>query len=121
MIITSLPNLKYKKVLWNLNKRTHQVWNNSKQTKIEEDIDLELERGLELFVQSFWNKLHSSFSYVFCVTPLFLILKECLKSSSLQSNDTKILRNEKNIGICSMIGMCLMMGDSTLAFFEALF
>jgi hypothetical protein len=50
LIIPSLL-LKYKEFLESPNLRTHQVLNHSKQTKYEEDIGLELERGLELFFQ----------------------------------------------------------------------
>jgi hypothetical protein len=45
LIIASLP--------LSLSWRTHQIFNHSKWTKIEEDKGLELERSLELFFQFF--------------------------------------------------------------------
>jgi hypothetical protein len=67
LILASLP-LKYKEVLQGLNWCTHQIWNQSKWTKNEEDTQLELERGVKLFNFLFWSKLSLVlfFCFLYC-------------------------------------------------------
>jgi hypothetical protein len=54
---------------------THNVLNHSKQTQNEEDMELDLESGLELFSKKIEANYDSSFSCVFCVDPCFLCSK----------------------------------------------
>ncbi len=55
VMIVSLP-LEYKSFLWFLCWHIHRVLNHPKQTKNEEEMKLELERGLKLFLQKNWSK-----------------------------------------------------------------
>jgi hypothetical protein len=48
----------------------HQVFNYSKQTKNDENMRLELLKGVKLFFQNFWSKLSSSSSCVLCIVLL---------------------------------------------------
>jgi len=56
--------------------RTHQVLNHSKCTKIEENMGLELNKGLKHIFQNFKANCPSSSSYVFCIAHLFFMFKQ---------------------------------------------
>jgi hypothetical protein len=59
--------------------RHYHIFNHPKQSKREDDMRLKLEKGLELFFQKKSEaNYHSSFSCVFCTSPLLLTLKEHL-------------------------------------------
>jgi hypothetical protein len=48
----------------------HRVLNHSKQTKNDENMRLQLLKGVKLIFQNFWSKLSSSSSCVLCIVLL---------------------------------------------------
>jgi hypothetical protein len=119
LIVTFFP-LEYKGVSKAPSLGTHQVFNYSKKkkTKNKEDMWLELERGLELFFQIFWNKL----SFI-----LFLCFLHCAFTSDFQrtfailqfvhpitQQELNLVKGwEENIEKCWMIGTGWVMGGFT--------
>ncbi len=93
---------------------THQDLNHSKRIRNEEDMELELERGLELCFQKNW-----------CKRTLFLCLLCCFVTCDAQRTFVILqfahpmtqkslwiwFKHEKNLGNCSMVGRCSMMGS----------
>jgi hypothetical protein len=62
----------------NPSSRTHQDFNHSKGTRNEEDLGLQQEKGVELWILSKKKNYHSSSSsscVVFCIAPLLLMLR----------------------------------------------
>jgi hypothetical protein len=94
-VIASL-SLKYIEVLLSFNRCTYQIFNHSKQTKIEEDMGLEPKRTQELFFSKHLSKLSLilflhffSCSFTFATTRTF-DAQNIGSPTICMSNDTKI-------------------------------
>ncbi len=77
------------------------IFNPSTRTKIEEDMGLQLERGVELFFQKIETNYHSSYSCVFGVPrpSTFIHLLFFMPVSKWHSSDRKTLNPKQKMWI----------------------
>jgi hypothetical protein len=77
-------------VLWGPSGHIHQILNHSNQTKNEEDMGLELERGLELFLAKKLKQATHPLPVLSAVLLYFWLWKNIYSPPVCASNDTKI-------------------------------